>query len=66
MAPPMVGWTLPHQLLIKKIRYRLAYSPVWFWVFVVGWLVGWLVSWLVGLVFELTDIHLPLPPECWD
>jgi hypothetical protein len=26
VAPPTMGWTLPHQLLIKKMPYRLAYS----------------------------------------
>ena len=28
MAPPTMGWTLPHQSLIKKLPYRLAYSRV--------------------------------------
>jgi len=28
MVPPTVGWALPHQSLIKKISYRLAYSSI--------------------------------------
>lgn len=28
VSAPTVGWALPHQSLIKKMPYRLAYSPV--------------------------------------
>ena len=28
MAPPKVGWALPHQSLSKKITYRLANSLI--------------------------------------
>jgi hypothetical protein len=28
MAPPTMGWALPHQSLIKKMPYRLAHSPL--------------------------------------
>lgn len=28
MVPPAIGWTLPHQLLIKKMHHKFAYRPV--------------------------------------
>lgn len=28
ITSPMMGWTLPHQLHMKKMSYRLAYSPI--------------------------------------
>ena len=28
MAPPTMGWALPHQSLIKKMPYRLAHIPI--------------------------------------
>jgi hypothetical protein len=28
LAPPTMGWALPHQSIIKKIPYRLAYRLI--------------------------------------
>jgi len=33
MAPPIIGWTLPYQSLIKKKLYRLACSLVLWIIF---------------------------------
>jgi hypothetical protein len=36
MAPPITGWALPHQLLIKEMPYSLACSPV-LWRHFLNW-----------------------------
>ena len=79
MAPLTMGWTLPHEPLIKKICYRLTCSSI-LWKQFLNW--GSVLSdgsslWQINIKLSSTvtvcfwqslklSILLPQPPECWN
>ena len=54
VAPPTMGWALPHQSLIKKMPHRLAYSPILWRCFL-----SWASFLLDGSSLCQVDIKLP-------
>lgn len=63
MAPPAMGWALPHQSLTKRMPYRLACSPL-LWRHFLN--LGSLLS--DGYSLWKADITLSSKPSffCWD